>query len=140
MSTTERARRLTVYVGETDQWHHRPLFVEIVHRAHAAGLAGATAVRGFEGYGGKNHIHTLRLLSLSEDVPVAVIIIDTFERIEAFLPTLSEVMTGGMATLEDVEVIHYSAQSPAHRFSWGLTADHHHSRDDLTSTPRSPRS
>ena len=58
MSTPERARRLTIYVGETDQWHHRPLFVEIVHRAHAAGLAGATAIRGFEGYGGTNsHPH-----------------------------------------------------------------------------------
>ena len=82
MSTHERARRLTVFVGETDQWHHRPLFVEIVHRAHAAGLAGATALRGFEGYGGTNQIHTLSLLSLSEDLPVAVTIIDTPERIE----------------------------------------------------------
>ena len=95
MSTHERARRLTIYVGETDQWHHRPLFVEIVHRAFAAGLAGATAIRGFEGYGGTNHIHTLRLLSLSEDLPVAVTIIDAPERIDAFLPTLDEVMTGG---------------------------------------------
>ena len=106
MSTHERARRLTIYVGETDQWHHRPLFVEIVHRAFAAGLAGATAIRGLEGYGGTNQIHTLRLLSLSEDLPVAVTIIDTPERIDAFLPTLDEVMTGGMATLEDVDVIH----------------------------------
>ena len=128
MSTLERARRLTIYVGETDQWQHRPLFVEIVHRAFAAGLAGATAVRGFEGYGGTNRIHTLRLLSLSEDLPVAVTIIDTPERIDAFLPTLEEVMGGGMATVEDVEVLHYSSQTPAHRFSWGLTAQH---REDL---------
>jgi len=132
MSTHERARRLTIYVGETDQWHHRPLFVEIVHRAFAAGLAGATAIRGFEGYGGTNHIHTVRLLSLSEDLPVAVTIIDTPERIEAFLPILDEVMTGGMATLEDVEVIHYSSQTPPHRFSWGIGA--HHRRDDLTAS------
>lgn len=128
MNTTERARRLTIYVGETDQWHHHPLFVEIVHRAHAAGLAGATAIRGFEGYGGTNQIHTLRLLSLSEDLPVAVTIIDTPERIDAFLPVLDEVMSGGMATLEDVDVIHYSTRTPAHRFSWGLNAHH---RDDL---------
>jgi len=128
MNTTERARLLTIYVGESDQWHHRPLFVEIVHRAHAAGLAGATAVRGFEGYGGTNEIHTLRLLSLTEDVPVAVTIIDTPERIDAFLPVLDEVMTGGMATVEDVDAIHYSARTPAHRFSWGLSTHH---RDDL---------
>ncbi len=124
MSTSERARRLTIYVGDTDQWHHRPLFVEIVHRAHTAGLAGATAIRGFEGYGGTNHIHTVRLLSLSQDLPVAVTIIDTPERIEAFLPILDEVMTGGMATLEDVEILHYSSQTPPHRFSWGLGASH----------------
>ena len=133
MSASERARRLTIYVGETDQWHHRPLFVEIVHRAHRAGLAGATAIRGFEGYGGTNHIHTVRLLSLSEDLPVAVTIIDTPERIEAFLPVLEEVMTGGMATLEDVEVLHYSSQTPPHRFSWGLGASHR--QDDLTASP-----
>jgi PII-like signaling protein len=132
MSTSERARLLTVYVGETDQWHHRPLFVEIVHRAHTAGLAGATAIRGFEGYGGTNHIHTVRLLSLSEDLPVAVTIIDTPERIEAFLPLLEEVMTGGMATLEDVEVLHYSSQTPPHRFSWGLGASHR--QGDLTAS------
>jgi uncharacterized protein len=132
MSTSEQARRLTIYVGETDQWHHRPLFVEIVHRAHTAGLAGATAIRGFEGYGGTNHIHTVRLLSLSEDLPVAVIIIDTPERIDAFLPTLGEVMAGGMVTLEDVDVIHYSSQTPPHRFHWGLGANHR--RDDLTAS------
>ena len=132
MSTPERARRLTVYVGETDLWHHRPLFVVIVHRAFTAGLAGATAIRGFEGYGGTNQIHTLRLLSLSEDVPVAVTIIDTPERIDAFLPTLDEVMTGGMATLEDVDVIHYSRQTPPHRFSWGLSAQP--GEDDLTAS------
>jgi PII-like signaling protein len=131
MNTPERARRLTIYVGETDQWHHRPLFVEIVHRAHAAGLAGATAIRGFEGYGGTNQIHTLRLLSLSEDVPVAITIIDTAERIDAFLAPLSEVMTGGMATLEDVDVVHYSTRTPTHRFGWGLTAPRH---EDLTAS------
>ena len=130
MTTLERARRLTIYVGETDQWQHRPLFVEIVHRAFAAGLAGATAIRGFEGYGGTNQIHTLRLLSLSEDLPVAVTIIDTPERIDAFLPVLDEVMTGGMATLEDVDVIHYSHQTPPHRFGWGLSAPNR--EDDLT--------
>jgi len=101
-----------------------------VHRAFTAGLAGATALRGLEGYGGTNQIHTLRLLSLSENLPVAVTIIDTPERIDAFLPTLDEVMTAGMATLEDVDVIHYSRQTPPHRFSWGLSA--HHREGDLT--------
>ena len=133
MSTRGRARRLTVYVGESDQWHHRPLFVEIVHRAHAAGLAGATALRGFEGYGETDHIHTPHLLSLSEDVPVAVTIIDTPERIDAFLPALSEVMSGGTAILEDVDLLHFSDQIPPHRFGWGLGV--HRGEDDLTGSP-----
>ena len=69
------ATRLTVMVGESDQAHHHPVYTEIVHRAHKAGLAGASVFRGIEGYGKSNHIHTTRLLSLSEDLPVAVVIV-----------------------------------------------------------------
>ena len=81
------AMRLTIFVGETDQWHHRPVYTEIVHRAHAAGLAGASVLRGVEGYGASSHIHTTRILSLSDDLPVAIVIVDAAERIEAFLPS-----------------------------------------------------
>src|SRR5882762_8973753 len=95
------ALRLTVFIGESDQWHHRPLYTEIVHRAHAAGLAGATVLRGVEGYGASNHIHTSRLLSLSEDLPVAVIIIDAEERIRGFLRELDELIKEGLVILED---------------------------------------
>jgi uncharacterized protein len=99
------ALRLTVYVGESDRWHHRPLYTEIVHRAHRAGLAGATVLRGVEGYGASNHIHTTRLLSLSEDLPVAVIIIDAEDAIRAFLPQLEELTTEGLVVVDRVEVI-----------------------------------
>ncbi|MDQ3824757.1 MAG: DUF190 domain-containing protein [Actinomycetota bacterium] len=68
------APQLTIFVGEADHWHHKPLFTEIVHRAHKAGLAGASVIRGIEGYGAAPRIHTTRLLSLTEDLPVAVII------------------------------------------------------------------
>jgi PII-like signaling protein len=101
------ARRLTVYVGEADRWHHVPLHTEIVHRAHAAGLAGATVFRGIEGFGAGNHIHTTRLLSLSEDLPVAVVIVDTAEAIEAFLPGLDELAIDGLVVVEDVTVVRY---------------------------------
>jgi PII-like signaling protein len=107
MSLSGPARRLTVIVGEDDIWHHRPLYTEIVHRAHQAGLAGASVFRGLEGYGASRRVHTSRLLSLSEDLPVAVVIIDTAEHINAFLPQVDELITEGVVVLDDVQVHRY---------------------------------
>ncbi|MFC8244404.1 DUF190 domain-containing protein [Streptomyces chartreusis] len=104
---TGRALRLTVFVGEHDTWHHKPLYSEIVHRAHAAGLAGASVFHGIEGYGASSLIHTSRLLSLSEDLPVAIVIVDTEERVRAFLPELDELVSEGLVTIDDCEVIRY---------------------------------
>ena len=101
------ALRLTVFVGEDDQWHHKPLYTEIVHRAHRDGLAGASVMRGIEGYGASSRIHTSRLLSLSEDLPVAIIIVDAEERIRAFLPQLDELVSEGLVIIDPVEVIRY---------------------------------
>lgn len=99
--------RLTIFIGENDRHHHMPLYTEIVHRAHAAGLAGATVLRGLEGYGASRHIHTTRILSLSEDLPVVIVIVDTSERIDAFLPALDELITEGLVVREPVEVVAY---------------------------------
>ncbi|MFD8227527.1 DUF190 domain-containing protein [Streptomyces massasporeus] len=107
---TGRALRLTVFVGERDTWHHKPLYSEIVHRAHAAGLAGASVFRGIEGFGASSLIHTSRLLSLSEDLPVAVVIVDTEPRVRAFLPQLDELVGEGLVTLDDCEVIRYAGR------------------------------
>ncbi|MER6785550.1 DUF190 domain-containing protein [Streptomyces sp. NPDC000658] len=104
---TGSALRLTVLIGENDVWHRKPLYAEIVHRAHAAGLAGASVFRGIEGFGASSRIHTSRLLSLSEDLPVAVVVVDTEERVRAFLPQLDELVTEGMVTLDPCEVIRY---------------------------------
>jgi PII-like signaling protein len=102
------ARRLTVYVGEADTWHHRPVHSEIVHRAHVAGLAGASVFRGIEGFGSSHLVHTSRLLSLSEDLPVVVVVVDTAERIDAFLPLVQEVVGEGLVTIDDVTVVHHT--------------------------------
>jgi PII-like signaling protein len=113
MTLQGTARRMTVYVGEDDTWHHKPLYSEIVHRAHRAGLAGATVLRGVEGYGaGSSRIHTSRILSLSEDLPVVVVLIDRPERIDAFLPQVEEVLAEGLVTLEDVEVALHRTRAP----------------------------
>ncbi|MFE6823337.1 DUF190 domain-containing protein [Streptomyces sp. NPDC057690] len=104
---TGTALRLTVFVGENDTWHRKPLYTEIVHRARAAGLAGASVFRGIEGFGASSLIHTSRLLSLSEDLPVAIVVVDTEERVRAFLPELDELVAEGMVTLDPCEVIRY---------------------------------
>lgn len=107
MTLSGVAQRLTVIIGEDDTWRHKPVYTEIVHRAHHAGLAGASVFRGIEGFGASSRIHTSRILSLSEDLPVAVVIIDTVERIAAFLPQLDELVTEGLIVLDDVHVHRY---------------------------------
>jgi PII-like signaling protein len=107
---TGRALRLTVLVGENDTWHHRPLSTEIVHRAHAAGLAGASVFRGIEGFGASSVVHTSRLLSLSENLPVAVVIVDTEDRVRAFLPELDGLVTEGLVTLDPCEIVRPAAR------------------------------
>ncbi|MBK6009843.1 DUF190 domain-containing protein [Streptomyces sp. MBT53] len=114
---TGSALRVTVFIGENDTWHHKPLYTEIVHRAHTAGLAGASVFRGIEGFGASSLIHTTRLLSLSEDLPVAIVIVDTEERVRDFLPQLDELVTGGLVILDDCEVIRYAGRTDASRTS-----------------------
>jgi hypothetical protein len=106
------AKRLTIFVGEDDQWHGKPLYTEIVHRAHAAGLAGASVLRGIEGYGASSRVHTARLLSLSADLPIAIVIVDAEEKILAFLPQLDELVTEGLVIIDAVEVIRYVGRVP----------------------------
>lgn len=103
------AKRLTVFIGESDRYRHHSLCGEIVERARKAGLAGCSVFRGTEGFGATGHLHTARLLSLSEDLPVAIVVVDAPERIAAFLPELEELVTGGLAIVDDVEVFRYVA-------------------------------
>ncbi len=107
MELTGPARRLTIFVGEQDTFRHHSLATEIVHRAHAAGMAGVTVFRGVEGYGASNHLHTTRLLSLSDDLPMCIVIVDRAEAVDAFAEQVGELVGGGLVTVEDVEVLRY---------------------------------
>lgn len=102
-----RALRLTIVVGEDDVWRHRPVSSEIVVRAREAGLAGATVVRGQEGYGRRSIVHASRLVSLSTDLPMVITIVDEAAKVRTFLPHITEVIRGGLVTLEEVDVIQY---------------------------------
>ncbi len=106
------AKRLTVFVGESDHYRHRPLYAEIVHRAHQAGLAGASVLRGIEGFGASSQVHTSRLLSLTENLPVVIVMVDDAELIEAFTLTLEEVIAEGLAVVDHVEVVRYPTRTP----------------------------
>ncbi len=105
-------KRLTIFIGEADHYHHTPLATEIVHRAHKAGLAGASVFRGVEGYGASNHIHTTRILSLSDDLPIAIVIVDSDARIQAFLTDLDDLITEGLVIVDDVHVVKYVGRAP----------------------------
>lgn len=112
MTLSGPARRLTILIGEDDTHYGKPLYTEIVHRAHAAGLAGASVFRGIEGYGASNHIHTTRILSLSDDLPVAVIIVDSAAKVDAFLPEVEELVAEGLVMVDDVTVVRYVGRHP----------------------------
>ena len=101
------AKHLRIYIGDSDQWHGKPLYSAIVQRAHDQGLAGATVVHGLEGFGATSRIHTARILRLAEDLPVVIDIVDREDRIAAFIPMLEEMVTDGLITVQDVEVLRY---------------------------------
>jgi len=107
MHLPEDAVLLRIFIGESDRWHHRPLYEAIVVKAREAHLAGATVLRGPMGFGKSSRVHTAKILRLSTDLPMVIEIVDTDEKINAFLPVLEEMMGGGLVTLEKAKVIHY---------------------------------
>ena|ERR1041385_6630722 len=109
MTIPEEGYLLRIFVGESDKVGHRPLYEAIVLKAREAGLAGATVLRGVMGFGKNSILHTAKILRLSEDLPMVVEIVDSLEKVEAFLPTLDEMIADGLVTLERVRVIHYKA-------------------------------
>jgi uncharacterized protein len=98
---------LRLFIGESDTWHGKPLYQAIVERVRQEGLAGATVLRGIEGFGADSHLHTSRILRLSEDLPVVIEIVDTPEQIDRVVPILDEMVGEGMLTLERVQIVSY---------------------------------
>jgi PII-like signaling protein len=109
MKIEGEGKLLRIFIGETDTWHGRPLYEAIVQMVREAGLAGATVIRGIEGFGAHSRIHTSRILRLSQDLPIVIEIVDTPERIDEALELLDEMIVEGMATTERVEIVAYRA-------------------------------
>ena len=115
MESAGRAMRLSIFIGERHTWHHKPLYCEIVHRAHKAGLAGATVVQGLEGFGATSRIHTPHLLRIGDDLPQLIVIVDREDRVRAFLPELAELVTGGLVVLDEVEIHRFTGRTERRR-------------------------
>ena len=111
MKLEETGLLVRIYLGESDQWHGRPLYQAIVEHLRRNGLAGATVLRGIEGFGAKQHLHSTRILSLSEDLPILIETVDTEKKIRAVLPDLDNMVADGLITLERVEIISYRSGS-----------------------------
>jgi len=107
MTLPREGKLLRIFIGENDHHEKMPLFEWIVRKAREEGLAGATVLRGLEGFGASSRVHTAKVLRLSTDLPIVVEIVDTEAKIEAFLPLVDEAISEGLATVEKVEVRFY---------------------------------
>ncbi len=107
MKLEGEGKLLRLFIGESDTWHGKPLYQAIVERVRREGLAGATVLRGIEGFGADSRLHTSRILRLSEDLPIVIEIVDTPEQIDRVVPILDEMVGEGMLTLERVRIVSY---------------------------------
>lgn len=108
MRISGEAKLVRIFIGESDRWHGVPLYEAIVRKVREMGLAGATVIRGVEGFGANSRIHTAKILRLSEDLPVLIEIVDKEERIATIIPMLDEMISEGLITMERVEIIKYT--------------------------------
>jgi hypothetical protein len=114
MQIPEDAILLRIFIGESDRWEHRPLYEAIVLKAREMHLGGATVLRGPMGYGKTSRLHTAKILNLSTDLPLIIEIVDSEANINAFLPMLDGMISGGLVTMEKVKVLHYRGIDPGH--------------------------
>ncbi len=107
MQLPKDAMLLRIFIGEQEKFGHKPVYEAIVLKAREMHMAGATVLRGPLGYGHSSHIHTAKILRLSEDLPMVIEIVDTKEKIDIFLPVLDGMIGSGLVTLEKVQVLQY---------------------------------
>lgn len=113
MKIPEDGYLLRIFIGESDKWHGKPLYEAIVTKAREIHMAGATVLRGPMGFGAKSHLHTSKILRLSEDLPLVIEIVDAKEKIDELMPFIDEMVQEGLVTLERVQVIKYRAGTEA---------------------------
>lgn len=111
MKLEGEAQLLRIFIGESDKWHGRPVYEAIVLKARELHLAGATVLRGPMGFGANSRLHTVKILRLSEDLPIIIEIVDSEEKINLLLPHIDQMVTEGLVTLEKVRVIKYTANN-----------------------------
>lgn len=107
MQIPKDAISLRIFIGENDRVDHKPLYEAIVLKAREMHLAGATVLRGPMGFGKSSRVHTSKIIRLSMDLPLVIEMVDSEEKINAFLPVLDGMIGGGLVTLEKVKVVHY---------------------------------
>ena len=113
MKIPENGYLLRIFIGESDRWHHEPLYEAIVHKARELKMAGSTVLRGSMGFGAHSRLHTTKFLAMSDDLPIVIEIVDSRDKIDELMPHIDEMVQEGLVTLEEVEVIKYRANPPA---------------------------
>jgi PII-like signaling protein len=132
-----KAQALTIYLGESDQWHGTPAYVAIVQHLREQGCAGATVMRAIEGYGAGASLHESGGWRLSSDAPLVIQVVDQPERLRRLLPHLQEMLSGGLMTLHDVEVLKYT-HARRHGISSKLQVQQVMEGNIITVNPDSP--
>lgn len=111
MQTNSEAKLFRIFIGESDKYHGRPVYEEIVLKAREANLAGATVIKGIMGFGANSKIHTTKILAMSEDLPLIIEIVDELNKIENFIPVVNKIFEeaniGGLVTIEKAQIIKY---------------------------------
>lgn len=112
MKSEADAKLVRIFLGESDRWKGQPLYVAIVEEMRRAGLAGATVFKGILGFGAHSVVHAARFVDLSSDLPIMIELVDSADKVSAFLPTLDAMVGEGLVTLENVHIIAYKAGAP----------------------------